>query len=380
MINVYAPINLLGYGIHANNMVKALIDNNEEINLTTIGEIQNDPYFESYWKRAKDNIQNFDAKAPSLFIFHDQFSNQATGSPLLTFSVFETTKLPDLNIKMLMNGPTDIVLATTKRHKELLIENGITKRIEVVNEGVDDCIFNTIPANKFIDTGKFTFITVGKREMIKNTDMAILSFIETMKDKEVALIAHTFNPFLNKEQGHPFQNLACWTGVDPQQYGYSYNGWTGKAHKFSNGKSDIYFTPPIIQTAEMACLYHSANVGIQISHGEGWDLPLTEMLGCGLPTIASNCLGHSEYLNEAPALQKELVIEPEGEEVANDGIWFKGTQGNWSTISKSKLDQTMSYVVENKERFEDKDVDISNYILDNFTWTKAAETVSKLVQ
>jgi len=380
MINVYAPINLLGYGIHANNMVKALIDSEEEINLTPLGEIQNDPYFEPYWKKARDNALNFDAKAPSLFIFHDQFSHQACGNPLLSFSVFETTKISELSKRMLMNGPTDVILTTTAAHKAILEENGISKRIEVVNEGVDDCIFNTVPATKFIDTKKFTFITVGKKEMRKNTDMAIMSFIQTMGDKEVALIAHTFNPFANKEKGHPFQNLACWVGFDPQNYGYRYVGWTGKAHHFTNDKSDIYFTPPIIQTAEMACLYHSANVGLAISRGEGWDLPATEMLACGLPTIASNCLGHSEYLNGAPEIQKDLIIETKRKEVANDGIWFKGESGEWDTIDQEDVKSAITTVYENKEKYEPKSVELSNYILDNYAWSKAADRVKEIIR
>lgn len=379
MINIYAPINLLGYGIHANNMVKALMDNGEEINLTPLGEVQNDPYFEPYWQKARDNALNFDAKAPSLFIFHDQFSHQACGNPLLSFSVFETTKLSELSKRMLMNGPTDVILTTTAAHKAILEENGISKQIEVVNEGVDDCIFNTVPPNKFINTGKFTFITVGKNEMRKNTDAAIMSFIKTMGDKEAALIAHTFNPFANKQKGHPFQNLACWVGFDPQQYGYRYIGWTGSSHHFSNDKSDIYFTPPIIQTAEMARLYHSADVGIAISRGEGWDLPLTEMLACGLPTIATNCLGHSEYLTNAPEIQKDLVIEPTGKELANDGLWFKGEQGDWDTFNLKAVSELITKTYEDKEKYGTKSEEISNYILDNYTWSKAAERVKEII-
>lgn len=379
MINIFAPINLLGYGIHANNMIKAFMDMNEDINLTNIGDVQNDPYFEAYWKKAQANMVNFNASSASLFIFHDHFSHQASGNPLATFSIFETTKISEIRKKILENGPTNIIFVTTEAHKELLKEQGIKKRIEVVNEGVDDCIFNTLPANKFIDTEKFTFITAGKKEERKNTNMAIKSFIDTMSDKEVALIAHTFNPFANKQKCHPFQNLACWADIDPQKHGYRYVGWIGKGHKFTNGKSDIYFTPPVIQTAEMACLYHSANVGLQISRGEGWDLPLMEMLACGLPTITTNCLGHSEYLANSPEEQKKLIIEPTGKEVANDGIWFKGDSGEWDIIDESKVNELITGVYSEKEKYKLKSETISNYILDTYAWSNAATRVKELI-
>lgn len=380
MINIYAPINLLGYGIHANNLIKALIDEGADINLTKIGQVQNDPYFEAYWKKAEERKMEYDAKCPSVFIFHDELSNQMAGTPAATFSVFESDKIHPLSKVMLVNGPAEIILVTTQRHKEILSENGIGKRIEVVNEGVDDAIFNTIPTDKLVDTKKFTFITMGKKEKRKNTSMIVKSFINTMKGKEVALIAHTFNPFANTQKDHPFKNLACWSDVNPLESGFQYKGWQGKFHLFSDGKCDIYFTAPGIQTAEMGCLYHSANVGIQISRGEGWDLPLTEMLACGLPAIATNCLGHSEYLSGAPEEQKKLVLEMTGKELANDGIWFKGNKGSWETITNDVVEQKLTEVYENREKYNTKSEEISAYISENYNWSKAAQALLEVVK
>lgn len=380
MINIYAPINSLGYGVHANNMIKAFSDLNEETNLTTIGTIQNDPYFESYWKKSEKNKVNFSNSSPSLFIFHDEYSTKAKGSPLCTFSIFETDKIKEASLNALNNGPTDIVLATTDEHKLILEENGITKPISVIDEGVDSMIFNTIPIDKHIDTNKFTFITAGKNEERKNTSMAIRSFITTMKDKEVALIAHTFNPFINKTKEHPFKNLKSWSDINPISYGFEYKGTNNKFHKFSYKDCDIYFTFPGLQTAELGCLYHSANVGIQISRGEGWDLPAVEMLACGLPTIASCCIGHSHYLNCGPVIQGELLVEPSGKELANDGVWFNGTNGNWSIIDQTKVEEKLCYVFNNKERFENKSEEISGYMADNYSWESAAKKFIKLIK
>ena len=383
MINIFAPINLLGYGIYANNLIKALADLNQEMTLTKLGPVQSDPYYESYWKAADANMLKFDSKNPSLFIFHDEYSYQASGKPLLTFSLFETSKLKPISKQILMNGPTDKVLVTTDAHRNLLIENGITKPIHVVNAGVDDCVFNTIPCDKAIDTKKFTFITVGKRELRKSTDEILETFMKTMKDQEVALIAHTFNPFINKTKDHPFKNLACWTGIDPQTRGFKYIGWMGKYHKFSNGKADIYFTAPVFQTPELPTLYHSANVGIACSKGEGWDLPLTELMACGLPCIATMCLGHEEYLadtvdRQVPQIQSELIILPNSMEIANDGTWFKGDQGEWSVINRADIEAQLKSVYENRDKYQTKSEELSNYITTNYSWKKAAEKIITL--
>lgn len=380
MINIFAPINLLGYGIHANNILKALMDMNIPVNLTKLGQPQVDPYFEPYYKAADRKVMEFDAKSPSIFIFHDELSNQSSGSPLAVFSVFETSILKPLSKHMLINGPADIIFVTTQQHADILKANGITKPIQVVREGVDDTIYNTLPPNKYIDTKKFTFIAAGKNEKRKQTTELIKAFIEAAKGEEVALIAHTFNPFLNKQKDHPFKNLQCWIDFDPGSYGYKYLGWNGKAHRFSNGKTDIYFTAPSIQTAEMACLYHSANVGIQVSHGEGWDLPLSEMLACGLPTIATDCLGHREYLTGLKDIMGDLIIPPTGSETAKDGIWFKGDQGVWDTFNTTAIRDKIKLVLENRDKYTNKSEDISTYMTTNFSWTKTADTIKAILK
>ena len=272
MINIYSPINSLGYGTHACNMIKALIENGVETNLTTIGQSQIDSYFEMYINEGLKNKDKFDKNNPSLFIFHDEHSDQAVGNPLLTFSVFETTKPKEESLNALNNGPTTGILVTTQKHKEIL-GSFINKKIHVVNEGIDDCLFNTIPVDKYIDTKKFTYITVGKNEKRKNTSAILTTFMDKMKDKNVALISHTFNMFIHKFSDHPFRNLNCWSEINPLKRGFEYKGFDGKAHKFTHKNCDIYFTLPIIPVSMMSSLYHSANVGIAISRGEGWDLP-----------------------------------------------------------------------------------------------------------
>jgi len=377
MINIYGTINALGYGIHANNMIKAFSDANVDINLTTIGQIQSDSYFEEYWKKAQENRINYEMNSPSLFIFHDELSNQANGSPLFVFSIFETTQPKSESIAMLKNGPASHILVTTQKHKELLELQNIGKPIYVVNEGVDDTIYNTIPVDKYIDTSKFTYLTVGKKEERKKTNLIIKSFIDLMSDKEVALIAHTFNPFANKENVHPFKNLMSWSDINPIDYGFEYKGWDGKAHRFTKNKCDIILTAPGLPTTLMSTLYHSANVGIQISRGEGWDLPLMEMMACGLPCIATDCLGHSEYLK--PSTEDPLIISLDKKEIADDGIWFKGNVGEWSVVNEDCFKQKLLYTWENREKYEEKSEDLADYTAETFAWSKAVDQFNKLL-
>jgi len=379
MINIFAPINPLGYGIHSNNMVKAFVDADVDINLTTIGGIKSESHFEKYWKPAADKKHTaFDKNSPSLYIFHDTQSNTYVGSPMMTFSVFETTKISPVSVHLL-NNVADIVLTTTEAHKAILISNGIPEyKIKVVHEGIDPEIFNYYPAQeKWLDTKKFTFITTGKCEARKNTDMVVRSFVEEFQYKEVALICHTYNPFMEQKEPNAVKRF---TGINIPSFGYNLVDDNEKGWKFSNGVSDIYFTKPTLNTPEMKQLYHSANVGIQYSRGEGWDLPLNEMLACGVPCIASNCLGHSEYLTGAPSIQRELIIEPVGTVVANDGVWFKGDVGEWADMSQEDLSEKMLYVHENQTKYSRPSPELSRYYTENYTWTAAVDTILNIIQ
>jgi glycosyltransferase involved in cell wall biosynthesis len=381
MLNIYSPINNLGYGIHSNNLIKALIEKGQEINLTPIGEAQLDPFFEMYHKEAAKNKEKFNIKNPSLYIFHDELSNQACGTPLFTYSIFETSQLKPQSLNMLENGPTNVILTTTEGHRQNLINQKITKPIEVVNEGIDETLFNTIPIDKYIDTKKLTYLTVGKREERKNTDLLVRLFINLMKEKEVALICHTFNPFINRTQDHPFKNLSCWAGINPMKHGFEYKGFNGKAHVFTYKKCDIYFTTPTLPVSNMPSLYHSANIGIQVSRGEGWDLPLTEMLACGLPTIATDCLGHTEYLTDTiPDIQKNLLVKKTDMTIAIDNVWFKGNQGIWDNLNVENFSKVLEDSFNNASLYEQKNEQLADYMSLNYSWGKAAENLIRVIE
>lgn len=377
MLNIYAPINPLGYGVHSNNMIKAFVELGIDINLTPIGGIKSETHFEKYWKPAVDKKPTtFDKNSPSLFIFHDIQSNTYCGNPMMTFSVFETTKIPPTSVHML-NNVADIVLTTTELHKTILESNGIVPdKIKVVHEGVDPDVFDTECTHKWLDTNKFTFITAGKCETRKNTNMIVRAFVEEFQYKEAALICHTYNPFMEQKEPNAIKRF---TNVNIPGFGYQLVEDNDKGWKFTNGISDIYFTKPSLSTTEMKQLYHSANVGIQYSRGEGWGLPLQEMLACGLPCIASNCLGHSEYLAGSPRVQQELIIDPKGMIDAKDDMWFKGDHGEWADMSFEDLIDKMEEVYNNSGRYATFNNDLSNYYRTNYTWKSAASTIINII-
>ena len=373
MINIFSPINTLGFGTHGKNMIKA-INKTQKVCLTPIGQPDTNVMTGQYGKVLTDSMNNrlnYSYDDPSIFIFHESHCNQFSGNKKYAFSIFETDKISPINLRMLKHSNLTGILATTSYHKDVLVNHGIdSDMIKIVHEGIDPDIFNTSNQDKLIETNNFTFLTVGKSEKRKNTEKIVKSFINICAYKDVSLICHTFNPFIPTQPGQI--SLQQFIPFDIAPFGFKVVDQQDTHVKLSNGVASIYLTLGNIKDEDMYKLYNSANIGIQVSSGEAWDLPLQEMMACGVPSIVSLCSGHSEYA-DAFDLFPELVIEPSGIEVANDGMWFNGTQGNWSEIKQSDIQDKIELVIEDQKNYTNKIEGLSQHMIDNYSWDVAAK-------
>ena len=352
-INITAPINQLGYGIHSYNYMKSLVNEGVDINWNPIGSTQTDD------KEFINKIQKeFNRNYPSMMIFHETHMDRFSGDIRIGFPVFECDKIQDY--AQLLLQQLDYIFVTSEWAKQTLIKNDVDVPIYVIREGVDPDLYH-IKEDKYLDTGKFTFITVGKHEVRKNTDLIIETFINNFSEKKCALISHTYNFFTRK-----------FSDVKLEDHDFQLVTETENYLKYSKNDCDIYFTKPM-HNKDLSNLYSSADVGIFTSRAEGWNLPLCEALACGIPCIACNNTAQTEYLGTAEfnQLQGKLVIDQNEMEnqLAIDNVWFKGNKGNWWALKPGILEKKMQYSFENK--FDNNK--ISEYIRTNFSWKKTAE-------
>lgn len=359
-INVFAPINQLGYGIHSYNYLKSL-KKIMGINWTPIGGVQcNDQDFLNSMDR------EFDQNLISLMIFHENFMNQFHSKNCrIGFPVFECDKIDDFSRSLL--NQLDYIFVTSEWAKQTLIDNNVKIDTKVIREGVNPDIYK-ITNEKYINTDKFTFINVGKHETRKNTDLILDTFIELFRDKEAALIMHSYNHFTKK-----------FAGLDPFKKGFMQEEVNDKFIKFSYNNCDIYFTHPI-DNGDLSSLYNSANVGVFPSRAEGWQLPLIEALACGVPSICTDCTGQSEYITtELKLMQGDLIIEKDEleKEIANDGIWFNGNKGSWYKLKnvdslKERMIKAYNKTYSNKN--------ISDFVTKNFNWDLTAQRTNTFLK
>ncbi|GAF96816.1 unnamed protein product, partial [marine sediment metagenome] len=72
--------------------------------------------------------------------------------------------------------------------------------------------------------------------------------------------------------------------------------------------------------------------------------PLIECMSCGVPCIATNYSGPTEYLNE----NNHITLPNTKTTIASDGVFFNGTKGTWEVPSIMSLAETMKQAIDGK--------------------------------
>lgn len=111
---------------------------------------------------------------------------------------------------------------------------------------------------------------------------------------------------------------------------------------FQNVKAKLYLIHENLSDAEMYSLYsHPQITGfISLTHGEGFGRPLLEAASCGLPVLATNWSGHTDFLREKNGF---IPIEYTLNEIPECQIWQgiidKGSR--WACVKEEETRRRM---------------------------------------
>jgi len=316
MISIYGPINGLSYGLVTINLVNALSNLGEAIDLYPINpqNIECEPQYQDNIKKCLENAKSFNEYGPAIKIWHQwDFSIFPKNDCRIGFPIFELdqlTKLEQHNLNSLK-----FVFVCSKWAENVCINSNIFSQVEVIPLGVDLNIFNNTNIRK---NNKTIFLNVGKWEKRKGHDILSQAFNAAFEEKDkVELWMMPSNPFLSPEKTAEWENL----------------------YKNSKLFSKIRFLPRQNSQNELQYIYNSANFGVFPSRAEGWNLPALESMACGTIPIITNYSAHTEFCNN----ENSLLIEGNEVEPAIDNQWFvPGNQvnnGNWFKFGDSQMEQ-----------------------------------------
>lgn len=148
----------------------------------------------------------------------------------------------------------------------------------------------------------FDFLTVGTQQHCKGTDILIESFQDEFgPDENVRLIIKTNKNF---DFG---KNL-----IDP------------------NRQKQIVWIEQDMSEADLDRLYRNAHCYVSATRGEGFNMPVLEAKGYGMPVIATDWSGHLDFCDE----DNTLLVIPQK---LTSGVLLTGAQGNYVEPSKTHL-------------------------------------------
>jgi len=363
-LNLLAPINDLGYGIHARGIISGLAKlGYSDYFLSYISGQRTGELSEEEIKLTnKLSKNNWDRSAPCVKIWHEIQMNDLSGSKLIAYPVWETSKLVPKAVHDLRQ--MDAIFVTTHWGAKVMRENiGDGVPIYVVNEAgqefSDDVTYEKSPV--------FTFLHVGKYEMRKCSAEIIQSYVEVFAEEKVEtrLIVHCFNPFdqhFTRTIGNALKALGL-TLV---------SNATDETRMIAiKGNAIVEIPRTRLSKKELHELYLRSHMGVYPSRGEGWNLDLFEGIVRNLPSIASFETGHTEYTTKELGYPQDLLLFNGKEEPAFDGVWFRDpNKGNWVSPDFNELKEKMHYAYTNYDNIM-KNFNPSK-IKEKFTWENSA--------
>jgi len=211
----------------------------------------------------------------------------------------------------------------------------------------------------------FNFLTVGTWIARKNLECTIKWFVEEFYDQEVGLIVKT--------------SLAKHSLRDRE---FTHLRLKQLLNEYEDRKCEVYLLHGDMTEGEMTSLYQHSQVKamINLSHGEGFGLPLYEAAYNGLPIIAPNWGGQVDFLH-APVKDKKGKVKnkPMFTEVAydikpiQDSAHWEGViqkDSMWAFPKEWNYKKGLKSLVKNHGAAKSQAKKLQTWILENFEESK----------
>tara|TARA_Y100000310_G_C20679811_1_gene815226 strand:- start:1048 stop:3129 length:2082 start_codon:yes stop_codon:yes gene_type:complete len=233
---------------------------------------------------------------------------------------------------------------------------GLQKPVEVVNFPTTDTVAEPLEINIVTDTN---FLVVSQWGPRKNIERTITGFIDQFRDDEnVGLILKT--------------NSANDSTMDRE---YTATRLTRLLKNCGEYNCKIYFIHGELTDGNLTWLYQHPTMKalINISHGEGFGLPLFEAAQSGLPLITITWSGQLDFIckpnkkgkNVPKAIRVDYDIKPVQADAVWDGVIQKDSM--WAFAKENSYKKALKSSLE-KEKHHRQEADVlRKHILKNFT-------------
>lgn len=346
LINLTAPINNLGYGVAGYNIFKSLYYINPSVALYPISKPE---FIDKYVAAGINNqLDTGWQNRVSVKIWHQNDLHFHVGRHKhIGFPIFELTEFTD--DEKLSMAHCDALFVCSQWAKEIVLNqtNFDNTSVHVVPLGVDVDTFKPEASKR----PKTIFFNCGKWEKRKGHDILLECFNRAFSPSDdVELWMMCDNPFI---------------GPDNQK-------WIN-LYKNSPLGGSIRIIPRQQTHKDVYNIMKQTDCGVFPARAEGWNLELLEMMACGKTVIATNYSAHTEFCNSDNC----LLVNIDGLEQANDGVFFSGSHGEWASFSESSTEQLVEHmktVHDRKHCGSDRLLNVNGIATaKKFTWQNSAK-------
>ena len=347
-INVIGQRNILGFGTHYAGLCDQL---NRFSFLATVAveyDITNPQSVENLVRNSAHNDINI------WFLGFMEPKAIKTKGRNVVWAIFENDKLTPVYMNWLNRA--DLVWAPSAWARNILLAHGLpATKVTVVPEGVDAELYHPHcrPWNETKSPTKFRFLMLGKFEERKGYTQLLDAFVKAFgKTPKVELLIKGDYYIDQQRKGEMLLDFVK-----------SYNAPNIRLLTGAASQEDLFV------------IYNMADAFVFPSRAEGWGLPLIEAMATGLPAIATNYSGQTEFLSHLEGLFMPVrhnlvpIQDPEFHRFVmdDDGDW-----GRWAEADVDDLADKMQEMVKNYPQWRQNALKASTILRSRFTWANAA--------
>ncbi len=347
-INVIGQRNILGFGTHYAGLCDQL---NRFSFLATVAveyDITNPQSVENLVRNSAHNDINI------WFLGFMEPKAIKTKGRNVVWAIFENDKLTPVYMNWLNRA--DLVWAPSAWARNILLAHGLpATKVTVVPEGVDAELYHPHcrPWNETKLPTKFRFLMLGKFEERKGYTQLLDAFVKAFgKNPKVELLI----------KGDYY--------IDPQRKGAMLLDFV-KSYNAPN----IRLLTGVASQEDLFVIYNMADAFVFPSRAEGWGLPLIEAMATGLPAIATNYSGQTEFLSHLEGLfmpVRHNLVPVQDPEIHRFVMDHDGDWGRWAEADVDDLADKMQEMVKNYLQWRQNALKASTILRSRFTWANAA--------
>ena len=217
-------------------------------------------------------------------------------------------------------------------------------------------------------TTSFNFLTVAQISPRKNIEASLLAFLEEFQNEE--------------DIGYVIKvNIKNNCLIDRH---HTESSIKSLLDSYPDRKCKVYLLHGNMSDEELAGLYTDSSIDgyLSTSHGEGFGLPIFEACAYGLPVIAPNWSGYTDFTTTKAGKSKILDVDYELREVQDQAVWDgvieKGSE--WCYVNLANVRSQMRELYSNAETHKENANKLKETIRKKYTTKQQYKKMVKSIK